>query len=431
MMSTTASTVTTKLKQFSGTGFPPAWGAQVNLVLEIKGLWDAIQMLMPTEHELKLERDAAVAVGAGRSLASGTPSSSGTTPGTEAGEVPAVPFATQLHDRMIKQKMAASIILAALSEKFTAEVYLLDHPLTMLRHLRMTYNVKCSASVGAAKHDYIGLYLDGDASMINHIQNTRRVLDELQVQHVVISDDEKRQNFMQSMRPAWNGFVGVLESCGTFEMMVQRCQAEAIRREQQKHRRAFGDRQLPSPLLHSALSKRLENRKRSSQKQDMGKVKCFNCGQMGHFARNYKYERAHPKAEAASMAFTVDDVFNENKRTWIVGSGATSHMTDHLDNLTDVSTLAEPRVLTVASGDSLAATAIGQAPLLKNGREVCELQEVLLVKGLARNLVSLAAASRRGMTVEFKDTSCMIRSPNMVLRCWRLGKIRQSTWWKQ
>ncbi|OWZ19074.1 hypothetical protein PHMEG_0006722 [Phytophthora megakarya] len=148
MSSTTASTFTTKLKQFNGTVFP-AWGAQVKLVLEIKG----------------------------------TPSATSTTP---------------LNDRVMKQKMAASIILAALNEKLAAEVYLMEHPLTMLRHLRMTYNVKCSASIGAAKREYMGLYLDGDDSMVEHIKTTRRVLDELQEQHVAVSDEEKRQNFMQT-----------------------------------------------------------------------------------------------------------------------------------------------------------------------------------------------------------------------------------------
>ena len=36
-------------------------------------------------------------------------------------------------------------------DKITSEVYLMDHPLTMLRHLRLMYNVKCSASIGASE----------------------------------------------------------------------------------------------------------------------------------------------------------------------------------------------------------------------------------------------------------------------------------------
>ncbi|KAG3004677.1 hypothetical protein PC119_g15540 [Phytophthora cactorum] len=57
----------------------------------------------------------------------------------------------------MKQKIAAFIILAALSEKLAAEVYVMEHPLAMLRHLRLAYNVKCSASIGAANCEYMGL----------------------------------------------------------------------------------------------------------------------------------------------------------------------------------------------------------------------------------------------------------------------------------
>ncbi|GMF51693.1 unnamed protein product [Phytophthora fragariaefolia] len=61
------STFTTKLKQFNGTGFP-AWGTQVKLVLEFKGLWDAVQLPTPEEADLKAETASV-----GTSLASGAP----------------------------------------------------------------------------------------------------------------------------------------------------------------------------------------------------------------------------------------------------------------------------------------------------------------------------------------------------------------------
>ncbi|KAE9005492.1 hypothetical protein PR002_g16745 [Phytophthora rubi] len=114
------------------------------------------------------------------------------------------------------------------------------------------------------------------------------------------------------------------------------------------------------------------------------------------------------------MTFTVSDMTEDIKRGWVVDSGATSHMTGHLNNLTSVRTLPEPCVLTVASGDNLVVTAIAQAPLLLNGRNVCVLQDALFVERLARNLVSVAAASRRGMTVDFKGASCVIRPPSRI-----------------
>ncbi|GMF28273.1 unnamed protein product [Phytophthora fragariaefolia] len=311
MSSATPTTFTTKLKPFNGTGFP-AWGAQVKLVLEITGLWDAVQEPTPNEGELKLEKDAAAAAATGTSPASGTSTTA--------------PSGKPLFDRWMKQKMASSIILSALNEKLAAEVYLLDHPLSMLRYLRMTYNVKCSASVGVVKREYIGLYLDGQDSMVNHIQNTRRVLDELQEQHVIVADEKKQQNFMQSLGPAWNGFVGVLEFCTTFKMMIQWCTAERVRREQQEGRRsssgyggcktaaAFSAEQKPGKQNDSKLPKK---------KRDMSKVKCYNCQEMGHFARECTKEcvQAKSKPGVASMAFTVDEIADDIKREWIRATG--------------------------------------------------------------------------------------------------------------
>ncbi|OWZ09587.1 Retroelement pol Polyprotein [Phytophthora megakarya] len=291
----------------------------------------------------------------------------------------------------------------------------------MLRHLRLAYNVKCSASVGTEKREYMSLYLaDGD-SMTEHIKTTKRVIGDLQEQRVLLSDEEKRQDFMQSLGPSWNGFVGVLEMCQTFEAMVTRCQAEAIRRDQQKNRR---DQQKNRRSTNSGSksnaafsAEQAAGKKGGKKKHDITKVKCYNCQEMGHFARDCTKERVLPKSkggEAASVVFSVDDATEDCRRGWIVDSGATSHMTGHVDNLTGLRELKEPRVLTVASGDSLVATAVGQAPLYKHGKEVCVLQEVLFVNGLARNLASVGAASRCGMTVEFKGVGCAIRASNGV-----------------
>ena len=86
--------------------------------------------------------------------------------------------------------------MSALSDKLAAEVYLLDHHLAMLHHLRLTYNDKCSASVGTVKREYIDLYLEDGDPMIEHIKATKCVIDELQESRVTLCDDEKRQNFM-------------------------------------------------------------------------------------------------------------------------------------------------------------------------------------------------------------------------------------------
>lgn len=398
MSTATISTFTTKLKQFSGTGFP-AWGAQVKLVPETKDRWVAVSEATSTEAELKTERDAAASAVA--------------TPGTLTSPISP---ATPLNDRLMEQKTAASIILAALSEKLAAEVYLLEFPLVMFRHLRLTYNVKCSASIGAAKREYMGLFLDGDDSMIVHIKTTRHVLDELQEQHVTVSDKEKRQKCMQSLGPTWNGFVGVFKASVTLEATLQRCHAEVIRREQQSGRQSTSGSSSGGKATAAFIAEFKPGKKKpkSKKKRDVSKVKCFNCSQFGHYARNCTNDQdpSATRKEAASMAFSVEGAMANSSREWIVDSSATSHMTGHIENLVDVHMLDEPRPLAVASGETMFATDVGNAPLLRDGHEACALYDVLYVKGLARNLVSVAAASRNDMAFLFKGVSCVIRSEN-------------------
>ncbi|POM81890.1 Hypothetical protein PHPALM_84 [Phytophthora palmivora] len=136
MSATTATAITTKLKQFNGTGFP-AWGVQDKLALEMKWLWSDVP-------EEPLPQDGITA------------------------------------DPKGSRHMLRRLRLERPGGTLAAGVYLLEHPLVMLRSLLLSYNVKCSAGVGAAKREYMGLYLDDGDSMVEHIKTTKRVIDEVQ-----------------------------------------------------------------------------------------------------------------------------------------------------------------------------------------------------------------------------------------------------------
>lgn len=71
--------------------------------------------------------------------------------------------------------------------------------------------------------------------MLEHLKSTREVLGLLQECKVVLSDEEKRQNFVQSLGPSWNGYTGILEGAKTFEAMLSLAHAEALRRKQQEN----------------------------------------------------------------------------------------------------------------------------------------------------------------------------------------------------
>lgn len=52
---------------------------------------------------------------------------------------------------LMRLKMATSIVMAPLNDVHATEVYLLNHPQTILRYLRSTYNSQSSANTGAVK----------------------------------------------------------------------------------------------------------------------------------------------------------------------------------------------------------------------------------------------------------------------------------------
>ena len=100
------------------------------------------------------------------------------------------------------------------------------------------YQLQCGANVGSVKREYFTLYLDDRDSMLDHIKTTRRLLKELFKYVVVVSEDEKKMNFIQSLGSSWNGYVGALEASSKFESMLGHAQAEHLRREQQDMRSA-------------------------------------------------------------------------------------------------------------------------------------------------------------------------------------------------
>ena len=170
--------------------------------------------------------------------------------------------------------------------------------------------------------------------------------------------------------------------------------------------------------------------------------KCHHCGKIGHIKRECwklgessgKDHDAHPrsivkkphkkqKACAAEQEETDEDeeiiglvaehaLATSKKSNWIVDSGATCHMCKDEKVFDHISVLDVPQDITVGDGYSVRATGKGNVILdmyLPNGKiERCKLADVLLVKDLSYNLLSISKAAATGKKFEFEQSFCKV-----------------------
>ena len=97
---------------------------------------------------------------------------------------------------------------------------------------------------------------------------------------------------------------------------------------------------------------------------------------------------------------------------WILDSGATSHMTQTKELLSDYKELDRPETVKQGDGNTVEAVGVGNAHLNMlfddSKPKKASMYHVLYVPKLTCNLFSIRAAALRGNTVKFGTTKCWI-----------------------
>ena len=109
-----------------------------------------------------------------------------------------------------------------------------------------------------------------------------------------------------------------------------------------------------------------------------------------------------PKAKVA--AHTAHTSFRtSSKEDWYFDSGCSRHMTNEERFLVDIKSYTSSYV---TFGDGAKGQIMGVGKLINNG--LPELDNVLLVKGLKANLISISQLSDQGLKVDFSKNECLV-----------------------
>ena len=172
------------------------------------------------------------------------------------------------------------------------------------------------------------------------------------------------------------------------------------------------------------------------------KGKCYLCKQVGHFqrdcpkkigSRSVEQEARVAATADKEVAFiaTPDKIGIKKSRDWIIDSGASWHMTWDRGYLEDYRALDKPELVRLGDNGVVEGEGIRNVRIrvvLEDGRvENSVLCDVLYIKELAVNLLSVSATTNKGYDVSFNKDTCRILDTGGKVVC---HGIKEDNLWK-
>jgi hypothetical protein len=342
---------------------------------------------------------------------------------------------TQSEHAKRSQKAFSSIVMAVSAP----QLYLItstEEPKEAWDTLRNHYERETLANKLFLKKRYFRTEMKEGALMESHLKHMKEITDQLAAIGAPISQEDQVVTLLGSLPRSYSTLVTALEARG--DDLTLTFVQQALVQEEQKRLNGRGS---AIPSDNSSAAALLGDSKRYVNPR---KAKCFNCGQVGHFRRdcprNYSsnkpsrhYQPTHkakavgekPQPENKSNNSGTGSVFAasaessvipiEREEKWLIDSGASSHMTNQREHMSDYQEFKQPEKVGLGDGRTVDALGIGKVHVhMSSGRESNKavITNVLLVPKLACSLFSVRAATSTGSKINFGTTRCWIRDAN-------------------
>jgi hypothetical protein len=315
------------------------------------------------------------------------------------------------------QKAMATLVLSVTSSK----LYLItscETPKDVWSNLRGHFEKDSLTNKIYLKKQYFRLEMKAGSSVEAHLKKMKDITDKLDAIGAPVADEDKVVTLLGSLPSTYSTLVTALEARGD-DLTLSYVQQAVIHEEQK-----LNGRDEKSSLKDEAL---VGARKTYSSKKKS--VQCFKCKKFGHFkincpevksdssVRNHKAKVMEDEFDEALKGIEVDvSKSATRKSSWIIDSGASSHMTWENTYISDFRELSPPQKVGLGDGRTVDAVGIGKIrmnmELDDQKMKSAVLYDVLYVPRLSCNLFSVKAAAQRGKRIKFGHHRCWIDGPN-------------------